>query len=330
MRKRRLILAVGASLATVALTMGTALADPPTSPPPAGTIIGAGAQTTEGALDDLCNNVIPGSPCASYDVTGSSTITTKPAPANCAIARPSQGGGGFDSLIANPGCQDFARVVTSSDASTRPAGFTYIPMATDALTYAVRANSTVPLNLDIATLKRIYTCDPAITFPSVANGFKPLIGIFGAGNRTLFFQKLGITDSANYTTQNPCVKDGFSANDGRVLTDPKQLITYSTAPYLAQVNRVEGDIHGNAILGSINGTPSAVLNNSSFIARTVYNVVRNSDISGSTPNAAIENLFVGPNSQVCSHSTTIQQHGFNTTPLTPSAACGNTSLQTTN
>ena len=40
MRKRRLLLAAGASLATLALAVGTALADPPVYASPAGTVIG--------------------------------------------------------------------------------------------------------------------------------------------------------------------------------------------------------------------------------------------------------------------------------------------------
>lgn len=326
MRKKRLFLAVGACLAAVAVTAGTALADPSTPPWPP--VEGSGAQTTEGAMNDLCNNVISDSSgnaiCGSWDVEGSSNITTRDPHVNpnCTFARPTQGGGGFDALIAHPTCLDFARVVTSTDKSTRPTGFTYIPMATDALTYAVRADGTVPLNLTAAQLKSIYTCDPNLTYPSNPKGFKPLIGIFGAGNRTLFFQKLGITDSQDYTTKNPCVKDGFLANDGRVLTDPANLITYSTAPYLAQINRVEPDIHGPAILGSINGVTPDILNDQSFIARTVYNVVRTPDTASGTP---INQLFVGSNSQVCSNSNTIRQHGFNTV-----SNCGDTSLVTTN
>ncbi len=341
MRKRRLLLAVGACLATVVLTGGTALADPPTPPFPP--VEGNGAQTTEGAIGDLCNNVISDGSgnaiCGSWDVEGSTTVTPKdPAqhPECANIHRPVQGGDGFDNLIAKPSCWDYARVVTSTDKGTRPTGFTYIPLATDALTYAIPAGGSVPLNLDTATLKKIYQCDPTLTFPSKPTGFKPLIGSFGAGNRTLLFNKLGITDSPTYTTSFPCVRDkdangvGLLANDGRVLTDRANLITYSSAPYFAQLNRVEQDIHGSAILGSINGIPPETLNSQSFIARTVYDVVRTGDISGASPNPLIQNLFVGPGSQVCSHPNTIQQHGFNLTPLNAASACGDTSLVTTN
>ena len=56
MRKRRLLLVAGASLATVALTMGTAMADPNPLPPPTHRSSGVGAQTTQGLFDTLCNN----------------------------------------------------------------------------------------------------------------------------------------------------------------------------------------------------------------------------------------------------------------------------------
>lgn len=330
MRKRRLFLGAGAfaCLAALVLTHGTAVADPPEfpDPPPPGTIIGVGAQTTQGVMNTLCNLEISDPLCASYDVDPQpGNITTKP-PAACTFPRPNQGGSGFDRLIASPACVDFARVVTSVDRTTRPPGFTYIPLAQDALTYAVRGDGTVPRDLSEALLKRIYQCDPALVFNPVTganpNGFRPLIGIFGAGNRTLLFNRLGITDSADYAANNRCVTDGLLANDGRVLTHPRQLITYSSAPYLAQVNQVEPDIHGQAVLGSINGIPPAILNANSFISRTVFNVVRTSDIGPGTP---INRLFVGDTSQVCSRSTTIQRHGFS-----PRSDCGNTSLVTTN
>ncbi len=335
MRRKRLFLAAGACLATVALALGaaggTAVADPVPAPPPYPPVVGVGAQTTQNLMNDLCNNIIKDGSgnriCQSWDnAPQPSTIKTRDGAGVCEISRPSQGGSGFDSLIANPTCVDFARVVTATDKPTRPAGFTYIPMATDTLTYAFRGDGTVPPNLSDATLKRIYQCDPALTFPSNANGFRPLIGVFGAGNRTFFFQKLGITDSANYTTLNPCVHDtdasgaGILANDGRYLTHPRQLITYSVGPYLAQITKAEADIHGNAVLGSINGI--SPLDENAFGARPVYNVVRTFDIDGVAPdNQNIKNLFVGPGSQVCTNTTAIKKAGFSTR-----ADCGSTTL----
>jgi hypothetical protein len=330
MRKRRLLLAVGASLATMALTVSTAMADPNPLPPPYPPIVGVGAQTTQELFNTLANTIIK-------DGAGNRIIQSwnvEPQPGNittrnpattpgCTIPRPSQGGAGTTALINNPTCVDFARVVTN-DAATRPAGFTYIPMATDALTYAISGDSSVPPNLSDAVLKRIYSCDPAITFPSNPNGFKPLLGVFGAGNRTFFLQKLGLTDLANYTTLNPCVRDtdssgnGLLANDGRVLTDPRNLITYSAGPWLAQVFKAAPDIHGTSIIGSINGISPAILNDSSFMSRPVYNVVRTADVAGS---GLINQLFVGGTSTVCSNGAAIKRAGFNTR-----ADCGSTSI----
>lgn len=326
MRKSRLLLAVGASLAAVALTVGTAVADPVPAPPPFPPIVGVGAQTTQELFNTLCNTIIrDGSNnriCQSWNVEPQpSNITTRPA--NCTIPRPSQGGAGVTSLINNPTCVDFARVVTN-DAASRPPGFTYIPVATDALTYAISGDSLVPANLSDAVLRRIYSCDPAITFPSNPNGFKPLLGVFGAGNRTFFLQRLGLTDSANYTTLNPCVRDtdssgnGLLANDGRVLTEQRQLITYSSGPWLAQVFRAAPDIHGTSILGSINGISPAILNGNSFMSRPVFNVVRTADANNP---GLIRDLFAGPTSTVCSNGAAIQRAGFNTR-----SDCGSTAI----
>lgn len=321
MRKRRLLLAVGASLAAVALTMGTAVADPVPAPPPWPPVVGVGAQTTQELFNTLCNTIIrDGSNnriCQSWNVEPqpSNIVTRNPAVRpECNITRPSQGGAGTTSLINNPTCVDFARVVTN-DAASRPPGFTYIPMAQDALTYAIRGDGIVPPDLTDADLREIYNCNPALTFPSNPNGFKPLLGVFGAGNRTFFLQRLGLTDAANYTTTHPCVRDtnaagvGLLANDGRVLTDKANLITYSSGPWLAQVFKAAPDIHGSSILGSINGIGPAILNDASFMSRPVYNVVRTPDTTNPGP---IRDLFAGPTSTVCSNSTAIRRAGFNT------------------
>ena len=322
MRKRRLFLAVGACLAAVALTMGsvvgTAVADPVPAPPGGGypPVVSVGAQTTQELFNNLCNNIIKDGGgnriCQSWNVQPQpSNIKTRAA--GCDIPRPSQGGAGTTSLINNPTCVDVARVVVD-DSASRPPGLTYIPVATDTLTYAIRGDGLVPPNLSDATLKKIYSCDPALTFPSNPNGFRPLLGVFGAGNRTFFLQKLGLVDSANYVTLNPCVRDtdaagnGLLANDGRVLTHPRNLITYSAGPWLSQILKAVPDIHGNAILGSINGI-SPILNDDSFMSRPVYNVVRTSDTIAAGP---IKDLFVGPTSIVCSNTTAIRRAGFDT------------------
>ncbi len=265
MRKRRLLLVAGACLATFTLTIGSAVADP-TVPygPPYRPLAGVGAETTQGVLNFLSDIIKDGSGnklIASFDnAPQPDTIKTK---ADCSISRPAQGGAGTDALVAsiqgNNDCVDFARAVTD-DSATRPPGLTYIPFAVDALTYAIRDDSNVPKNLSIAQLAAIYNCQNL--------SFKPLLGVFGAGNRTFFLKKLGITDAPDLVSQpgHTCIKDTDStgapllANDGRLLTDPDQLVTYSSAPYLAQVNNVVPDKHGTAILASINSIHPTITN----------------------------------------------------------------------
>lgn len=266
MRKRKLLIVAGACLVTLSLTVGSAMADPTGPvPPPYRELAGVGAETTQGVFNFLSDIIkIDGTnkTIASYDNAPPGNIQTKADP-NCTIVRPSQGGAGTDALVhsiqANDGCVDFARVVTN-DAATRPPGLTYIPFAVDALTYAVRDDSSVPRNLTIAQLTQIYNCQNP--------NFEPLLGVFGAGNRTFFLKKLNITDAADLVSQpgHTCIKDTDStgapllANDGRLLTNPRQLVTYSSAPYLAQVNNVVPDKHGTALLAAINSISPAVPN----------------------------------------------------------------------
>lgn len=324
MRKRTLFLAAGTCLATLTLTMGTAIADP-TGPPTFRELVGVGAQTTQGVMNDMSNIITDdgthGLPAGtkiigSYDNAPPGTITTKDPNVNpnCTITRPNQGGAGTDALVhslqANDGCVQFARVVTNDSASRPGTGLTYIPFAIDALTYAIRDDSTIPRNLSDSQLTAIYNCQvPAI---------QPLLGVFGAGNRTFFLKKLGFTDSPTFAGSpgHECVKDTDStgapllANDGRLLTSPNQLVTYSSAPYLAQVSGVEPDIHGKAVLGSINGISPQVLNANSVIHQgsdALAYAIR--DDSTIPKNLSIANLTAIYNCQVPNLNPLLEQFG---------------------
>jgi hypothetical protein len=319
-RKRTMFLAAGACLTTLTLTVGTAIADP-TGPPSPRELAGVGAQTTQGVFNDLANIITDdghhGLPAGtkiigSYDNAPPGTITTRP---GCTITRPNQGGAGTDALVhslqANDGCVQFARVVTNDSASRAGTGLTYIPFAIDALSYAIRDDSTIPRNLSAANLTAIYNCQ----VPSI----QPLLGVFGAGNRTFFLKKLGFTDSPTFagSAGHECVKDTDSsgapllANDGRLLTAPNQLVTYSSAPYLAQVSGVEPDIHGTAVLGSINGISPAVPNSNSVIPQggndAVAYAVR--DDSSIPKNLSIANLKAVYNCQVANISPLLESFG---------------------
>jgi hypothetical protein len=190
----------------------------------------------------------------------------------------------------------------------------------DAVAYAVRDDSSIPKNLTVANLKAIYNCQ--------FGNINPVLAAFGSANRSTFLAALGFTDSAGFagSAGHTCVKDTDSAgtpvgdNDGRVLTAPSQLMPYSIAQYLSQVNGASADLHARAVLGSIDAFSPDVLNNSSFMSREVFNVVPTSQIVSGTPTNYV---FVGPGSQVCANAKTIQSHGFNT-----DSNCGSTTIQT--
>lgn len=325
MRKKSLLLAVGACLATLALTVGSAMADP-NGAPTFRQLVGVGSDTTQGVLNGLSDVILNGGTkiIGSYDAGGSATITTKD-PAvnpNCQnIPRPSGSGAGVNALIADTqGCIQFARSSANDSASHAGANLTYIPFAVDAVSYAIRSDSSISKKLTVAQLTTVYNC-------AAGANFKPLLPQFGSGTRKFFLQQLGFTDAANFTSQagHTCIVQVDASNNpllentGTLLTDPKHIAPYSIAQYLSQVNGVVPDVHGTTILGSINSLSPAVLNNDSVMSRDVYNVVRNSQL-GVAPTST---TFVGPTSAVCSNTATIKRFGFATNPN-----CGATTIQT--
>ena len=320
MRKRNLFLAAGACLATLTLTVGSAVADP-IGPPTFRQLAGTGADGPQGLMNGMSDAITIGGTkvIASYDAVGSAQITTKD-PAvnpNCTINRPNSGGAGINALVASQqagnGCLQFASAVTDDSASRTGQNLTYIPYAVDAVAYAIRNDSTLSKRLTVAQLTTVYNC-------AAGPAYKPLLGPFGSGTRRFFLQQLGFTDAANFTSQpgHTCIQQ-VSDNRGIELTDPAHIAPHSIAQYLSQTNGVVPDVRGRAILGAINGISPAVLNNSSTMVRDIFNVVPTGQV-GVAPTSTV---FVGPNSPVCTNTETIKRFGFNTNPN-----CGSTAIQT--
>lgn len=326
-RKKRLVLAVGALLAAAGLASGTASADP-TGAPQFRPLAGVGSDTTEGVVNGLSEIVTIGGTkvIASYDASGSAQITTKD-PAtnpNCTINRPSGSGNGVNALIASrqtgDGCLEFARSSSNNSANFPGAGLTYIPFAVDAVSYAVRSDSAISKRLTVAQLQTVYNC-------AAGANFLPLLPQFGSGTRQFFLQQLGFTDAANFTSQpsHSCITqtDATGAplleNTGTLLTDARQIAPYSIAQWLSQTNVVVPDVHGKTILGQINGIAPTILNAASEMDRDVYNVIPTAQ-EGTAPYSTV---FVGANSQVCTNGATIVRYGFGTNPN-----CGSTNIRT--
>lgn len=308
MRKRSMLLAAGACLATLTLTVGSAVADP-IGPPPFRELAGTGADGPENLMNALSEVITIGGTkvIGSYFSSGSPTISTKSTPACTNIPRPNSGGQGVNALngIAPPagfpvGCAQFARQVTDDRASRAGQNLTYIPYARDALAYVIRDDSPLPQNLTFANLFSIYNCE--------VPGIRPLLGPSGAGTRRLFLTTIGHIDSPNFTTLHPCVVDGVPENRGNQLITSGDIAPHSVAQYLSQKNDIVPDSTGRTVLASINGITPFVQNAGSAIPREIYNVVPNS-LVGTEPTNTV---FVGPGSRVCAETATIQRFGFGT------------------
>jgi hypothetical protein len=327
-RRKRLLWAAGACLAITPLLGTSALADP-TGAPTYRELAGVGSDTTQDVMNGLADVVtINGvKVLGSYDASGSPTITPKdPAvlPACQNIPRPSGSNNGVNALIqsraAGNGCLQFARSSSNSSANFPGAGLTYVPFAVDAVSYAIRSDSTISKRLTIAQLQIIYNCQGGANF-------LPKLPQFGSGTRQFFLRELGFTDSPTFTSQpnHTCISqvDDTNAplleNTGILLTNPKHIAPYSIAQYLAQTNAVIPDVHGKTILGQINNISPTVLNTASVMDRDVYNVIP-TESEGTAPYSTV---FVGPTSLICTNGDTIRRYGFGTT-----ANCGSTAIRT--
>ena len=341
MRKRSFLLVAGACLATLSLAVGSALADP-SGPPTFRDLAGSGSDTTQGVMNALSSVVSIGGvlQIGSYDAATASTPTmsTKSAAACTNITRPSGSNNGIIALVndrnAATHCLQFARSSTDNHTSHVGDHLTYIPFATDAVTYAVRgpgatpAGSSINRNLPVSVLLKIYQCDPAFAAD------KPLLPQFGSGTRKFFLENIlhvPSGDVANYAGPGglfPCVSDKDSngnpllENTGNLLTDDNQIEPYSVSSYIAQTTKNVTDVHGLAILGNIGGVPSLAINGTATGTRPVFNVVPNVLVQGPSNS---KTAFVGPNSLVCQNTATILKQGF-----AANSSCGDTTTQSDN
>ncbi len=289
------------------------------------------------------------------------TITTRTGNANCVFTVAKNSGEGRDALSAalrgatfagSPataggtvvtsanmtGCVDVARSSSGGNPTTSPGvgTMTYVPFATDSVTYATLASSSVPHTLNKSDLVAIYTANT----PNCI--FSPLLPSAGSGTRSFWATTLGLSDSFGAGGWGNCVKDVNSAgtaiqeHDGRFLTNGQQLIPISTAQFIAQQAGVISDIRGRASLGSIDFDGAGGANAISPVSlqptfgtntRPLYNVVSTAAITTGDPafNQKVVDTFVGTTSKVCSSTLTIQQYG-----LAPLGTCGDTSKKNTN
>ena len=325
--------------------------------PAAGTfkaLSGVGSDTTQDLVAGLAS-AIPA--IGSYDAIGSATIQTKAGGAT--YSRPNGSGSGVDALSASidgsvfgavggvggsviTGQVDFARSSGGPNASKPGTDLTFIPFATDAVTFAVNAASDFPRDITLGsaaqetltpkpfTLRNIYKC--LVTSYTDADGaqvtIRPLLPQAGSGTRKFWLGKLGLVEGSLPT----CVTDinnTVEEHDGTYLTGPGDIAPFSVAQWIAQGNHkalptTVIERRGSTVLGNIGGNKpytitiggGAVLNASFPITRNVYNVVQTSRL---TSDSTIAATFVGSGSAVCTNTAIIKAYGFGV-----NAACGDT------
>jgi hypothetical protein len=316
------------------------------------TYVGVGSDTSQdlveglsGVVKDASNNPL----ISNYKATPvGRSITTRTGNANCTFTAPANSGGGRDALSAAmrsaayggstnlAGCVDFARSSSGGNPTTSPGigSMTYIPVATDAVTFAVTGSSTVGHKLATSDLVAIYTANTGHCI------FQPLLPTLGSGTRSFFVTSLGLSDVAIGAAGGPgtCVKDveggqPIQEHDGRFLQNGSQLIPFSVAQYIAQSSDAIPNQLGQATLGAIDASASpdanltaasapVSLKTSFSLTRPIYNVVPTAKLSSDSQFAGV---FSGPTSQLCQAVTTIQRYGF-----APASDCGSTTKKNTN
>lgn len=338
---KRMAAVFGGSALLVAAGTGLATADP-SGTPTYRQLAGVGSDTTQDVMNGVANDVtISGTKVlGSYNATGSATIATQAAAACQSIARPNGSGAGRTALLnslnanggAGDGCIQFSRSSKLTLTASSPS-LTYIPFATDAVSYAVTATSLVPRTLNLADLQRYYHCDPNYVGSSAPYDITPMLPQSGSGTRDYWEGQMGITDADVNNNVYPCLINGtkngqvFEEHTG-ILVDDKSIAPFSIAQYNSQATTVIADKRGRTVLGTIgNGSAGGALTgltypqlmNGNFnVKRDVYNVIPTSQI-GAAPYSTV---FVGSNSLVCQDTATIQKYGFLTSPN-----CGNTNSQ---
>jgi hypothetical protein len=128
--------------------------------------------------------------------------------------------------------------------------------------------------------------------------------------------------------------DGVAGGAPVACTNAQLVIGFSASQFIARSNNVgtpNPNLGANGGLGAINGVPAAtgtapnLVPNSAWYSNTTFGrdvtfVLAAAAIEGPDALPALQDMFVGPTSKVCSATATIQSHGF----LALGGACGST------
>ncbi|MHA3704035.1 hypothetical protein ACXR2U_17845 [Jatrophihabitans sp. YIM 134969] len=281
--------AVGAALVGVAT--------PASADPAAGTYrtyVGVGSDTIQDVMNAAAGDV-PGktgvfTTVASYNAFGSATIKTRASGPE--FTRPQGSTEGRKALYASvnglqykgvdvTGQIDFAR----SSSFTSGTGALYVPFARDGVSYAYKGGTAAKVGvLTTAQLTQIYSASAPVKINGVAvTGLLPQAG---SGTRSFWLSALGLTEA----TVGTGVQTVGAENDGRQIpagtATTANIIPFSGAQYVAQINGVQTNLRDGAKLGKPNGKTVYTVNatsgkaassagyfNTAPFGRSVYNVV---------------------------------------------------------
>ncbi|MFC5909664.1 Ig-like domain repeat protein [Streptacidiphilus monticola] len=256
--------ALAAAVVTAALaggslvSVGTAHADP-ASGAASGQLVGVGSDTTQDVLNALAADVqrTGGPALASWNATGTATITTRPG--GVAFARPNGSGDGrkaltdsltdsaFGNAAASPvkigGQVDFAR--SSGGPGASGTSLTFIPFARDAVDYVAKGSWLQQLSK--AQLQGIYNH----TITSLdGHPVTPYLPQAGSGTRKFFLSAIGLTESdVTWITD---AKQIVEENHGNALITKDAsnndqvadgvIAPFSAASWIAQLNNVSAGV----------------------------------------------------------------------------------------
>lgn len=350
MRKRSFLLVAGASLATLSLAAGTALADPVPPQPPFRAIQLVGSDTSQEVMNAYANGVPGGFTgirdagnnllVASWDATGTDAAgtanrieatfdnTTCNPPGAATLTRPNGSTAGVNALSAGitgfpAACANAARTSNNDSASRPGQNLTYVPFGLDGLPFSTLTQSNVPKNLTEAELDAIYAAN-GTPGSEACFGFRPLIPQTGSGTRG-FWVGLHPVGTCVRDTDPNCVGPGnptglIQEHDGCWTgtlggnNANTKIFPFGTGPWIAQsTNPNVPDRRGTAILREINGLhPFDVSNFDAPHRRPLFNVARNADVG--TPNFVRAFGTAAQGGQICSNPGVLRSFGLQTVP----------------
>lgn len=336
----RLIGAGTTATMVAVMGMGTAYADPPAATYRNIPIVGS--DTTEevmnAAAEDSAALAIGGvKKVASYNATGSANISTKDPGTSpgCTFTRPNGSGNGRTALLnslnsahATFGCLQGSRSSSLNQAAAATQ-LTYIPFATENITFAVSGTSDIPLDLTAAEVVGFWNCTIS------GNDFRAMLPQSGSGTFQYWATKMyGSTTvpPAVITTNGGCVQNGLDESGvsiqehrGTQVNKANEISLYSVAQWTAQTAGVTSNFRGTTRLGQIDKFNPFGATFATGYQRDLYNVFPASVIDAASPTgitAEIQTLFKGSTSQIC-NTAIVLRYG-----LVKAATCGSTSLDT--